>query len=148
MDLLQTLAHLDRVSSTIAHLGSTSRPCLGIVTDNADPEGYLRVKCILSDGQITPWASVCMPWVGIHMDPLPIGATAVLMFADGDPTVPIVLGVLVNSLNPVPGGTGLRLSVPSVSISTESATLGGKEIATLGAKDTRNDTLITKGWGA
>lgn len=139
MDLLNTIVQLERLASSLDHLVGTARPQLGIVIDNNDPLGYQRVRCRLSDGQETPWAMAAMPIAGMFTDPYPIGSTVVLIFIQGDPCQPVVIGVLVNDLNKPVDGQGLRLTV-------DSASLQGKQIATLGAKDSRNDTLVTRGW--
>lgn len=140
MDLVKALVHLEQLTSTISPLATTVRPCLGIVVDNDDPLGYQRVKAMLPDGTETEWASSCMPFYGVYSDPWPIGSTVVLMFAQGDPCNPIVLGGLVNDVNRPPEGQGLKLTMDSVAIQ-------GQQVATVGAVDSRADVLLSKGWG-
>lgn len=51
------------------------------------------------------------------------------------------------SISFICGNVQIKIQNGTIDITgASSVTINGKEIATIGAKDTRNDTLITKGW--
>ncbi len=117
--------------------------------------------------RLTPTKLVSVPLVDI-------GDTVVVSFINGDPNSGVYLGVLNNKPQPpdkettytvstngetkitqtpehislVTGQSSLKLtSDGKLEISgVTSAMINGQQVATIGAKDTHNDTLITKGW--
>ncbi len=68
-------------------------PYRGIVTDNDDPSGLMRIKAHVQEifGEVeTPWASPCVP-PGVRSVP-DVGAIVWIEFEAGDPARPIWMG--------------------------------------------------------
>jgi uncharacterized protein involved in type VI secretion and phage assembly len=135
---------------------------LGIVTDNDDPMGFNRIKVTTGDkGGLseTYWVMCIGAGTGITLPRPLIGSTVVIGYLNGDPHLPVYLGVLHNGLN-VPQATDsvvfevdenkgsivFKVGTTQVVISGEGVSINGKQVAVLGAKDTRNDTLISRGY--
>jgi uncharacterized protein involved in type VI secretion and phage assembly len=108
---------------------------VGIVTDNADPEKFGRVKVQLPalSGEQTFWAPVLVPSAGkergLMMLPVP-GEHVVVAFENGDPSYPYVLGSLFNGkdtpgeeLAVEDGSFGLRSDHKAVIAAQEDITL-------------------------
>jgi hypothetical protein len=176
MSFLDELVTMGRSLDPLANLGSMAMPCLGIVSENEDPDGLCRIKVTLPNGQLTDWVPVVVSGYGIYFDPYPIGTTVLIVFASGEPTKPIATGILVNRLNPPQDGPGTRIlatrvSVTSDQMETTAATvenkvsgsistmaptvkhtgassyqINSKEVVVLGGKDTDNDTINYRGY--
>jgi Type VI secretion system/phage-baseplate injector OB domain len=131
---------------------------LGIVTANDDPMGLNRIKVTTGDkGGLseTYWVMCLGTGYGITLPRPRIGSTVVLGFLNADPHLPVYLGVLHNGLN-VPQGTDsvimevdsevgsiiFKVGSTQVTISDLGVTINGKQVAVVGAKDSRNDTII------
>ena len=135
-NFIQAILNLERQAQALGEFeGKVPAIALGTVTDTADPLGWHRVKASLPGGE-TDWLWACYP-PGLSLPIPPIGATVVIAFVGGNPHTGVVLGVLVNQRNP-PAGDGLA-------VLTQDASIADRQIATVGAKDTRNDTLVTPG---
>jgi hypothetical protein len=148
----------------------------GVVIDNQDPLGLGRVKCIdaTKGGKTTTdWLFRILPLPGFT-PPLPsVGDTVLMGFIENDPHRGVYLGSLQNLVNPslntgqaltlkigdvivnidpsgavvIGGATGLQINSSNVEfIGASSVTINGKEIVTLGGRDTRGDTINQKGW--
>lgn len=141
---------------------------LGIVLDNEDPSNYGRVKAtVASLGAkfVTDWLLRLVPLPSAS-NPVPnIGDTIVIGYLDGDPHQGVYLGVVQNALNPVLAGADslalvvgnsqisvmpdtIQLAVEDMvlTISNTGVTLNGQDLVTIGARDTRNDTIVTRGY--
>lgn len=137
--------------------------------------GRLRAMLAPKGGNsLTDWLTRVMPWYGLSAPYLNLGDTILVAFVDGDPHKGYYLGVLQNIVNPaydpdkllytfggsqlaidsqgsltfVTGGCKLNITkTGSVSFTgVKNFTINGKQVATLGAKDTDQDTLVSKGW--
>lgn len=153
--------------------GRSMSLCLGIIANTADPYGIGRVQVTLSahgGKSLSPWYQRMVPLDNLYPPDLLIGRTAVCGYIDGNPNIGVVLGVLVNDVNklqePQPqnfnyyvGQTSICLEPDNgvtikvgnsmvVVITPDTVKICGKDVTTLGAKDTSNDTLITKGYSA
>lgn len=148
----------------------------GIVSTTDDPLFLGRIQCLdASKGgkSATDWLYRILPFPSFSPPLPPVGTTVLMGFIDGDPHLGIYFGSLQNLTNPTLNtGKDLVINVGSVSISVSpdgsltitgvtnlnidvsnfsltgatSVTINGSQVATLGAKDTHNDTLVTKGW--
>ena len=146
MSFLEDLAATRSRMDEIKHLSGTAYPALGIVVENEDPLELLRVKVTYANGQTSDWCPMMAPCFGVYPEPVPIGSTVALAFITGDPASPIVLGVLVNKLNPPPTeGSGLRIT-RDLAFQGKSIDIHGQQVATIGAVDSRGDGLVTTGW--
>lgn len=131
---------------------------LGICYDTSDPLQLGRIRVLEpSKGAKTysDWLYRYQPFSNLST-PVPTpGSTVVYMYVDGDPHEGLYLGVIHNKLNPVTSEE-FKLNVGNVSIEITGSTLNisgvtdvtinDKSISVVGAKDTRGDTLVTKGW--
>ena len=123
---------------------------------------------------LSDWLVRCVPFGGITFPVPKLNDTFLGGYVDSDPHKGIYFGSLVNQLNPplVSDATSLAIQVGQVTIQIHpdgslnlqgvtnlsvdgqnisftnvgSFSLNGKQVATLGAKDTRGDTLVQKGW--
>ncbi len=148
----------------------------GIVSVTDDPLGLGRIQCLdASKGgrSNTNWLYRSLPFSSFS-PPLPLAGETVLMgFIDGDPHQGVYFGSMQNLRNPVinsgddlvikvgsvivtvkpegnmeiTGVTGLTMAAESVEFTqATSVTINGSQVCTVGAMDSRNDTLVTKGW--
>jgi Type VI secretion system/phage-baseplate injector OB domain len=135
---------------------------LGIVTANDDPLGLNRIKVTTGDkGGLseTYWVMCVGAGTGITLPRPTLGSTVVIGFLNADPHSPVYLGVLHNGLN-VPQGTDsvvidvdpalgsiiLKVGSTQLVISDLGVTINGKQVAVVGAKDSRNDTIVLRGY--
>lgn len=123
---------------------------------------------------LTDWLVRAMPWYGLSVPVLSLGDTVVVAFIDGDPHHGVYLGVIQNAANPTSGSDrwvyttansqtaitvdgSMSHTVGSTIFSIDASgnvsftgvnsfTINGKEVAVVGAKDTRDDTLINRGY--
>ena len=133
----------------------------GIVSSIEEPLGFGRVQCFdASKGgkSTTDWLFRVLPMPGFS-PPLPsVGHTVLLGFIDGDPHKGCYFGNIQNAVNPtLNSGQDLVMTIGNTTITitpegainiigVSSVTINGKEVATIGALDTGNDTLTTRGW--
>lgn len=133
----------------------------GIVASVDDPLGLGRIQCLdaaKGGKSLTDWLHRVLPFPG-YSAPLPQpGQTVLIGYIDGDPHQGIYWGVLQNLVNPVINqGDNLVITVGSVTLQispdgsvdlsgVDRVTINGKQVTTLGAKDSDGDTLVQKGW--
>jgi hypothetical protein len=135
---------------------------LGIVTANDDPIGLNRIKVTTGDkGGLseTYWVMSIGAGAGITLPRPTLGSTVVIGFLNADPHLPVYLGVLHNGLNvpqatdsvvmevdPALGSIIFKVGTTQVIISDLGVTINGNQVAVVGAKDSRNDTIILRGY--
>jgi hypothetical protein len=135
---------------------------LGIVTANDDPIGLNRIKVTTGDkGGLseTYWVMCIGSGTGITLPRPTLGSTVVIGFLNADPHLPVYLGVLHNGLNvpqatdsvvmevdPALGSIIFKVGTTQVIISDLGVTINGKQVAVVGAKDSRNDTIVLRGY--
>lgn len=157
----ETIYKASVTSNQLADLaGRVIGLALGIVSTNSDPDSLARIKVWEpSKGAKaeTDWLYRVQPMSYISTPVPMVGQTVALGFIDGNPHQGVYLGTLQNFTNNVLGNpdqlvlmvgdTKLVISAGSIAITgVTSISINGKEVATLGARDSRNDSLITKGW--
>lgn len=137
--------------------------------------GQIRVMMPSKGGKtISDWLQRLMPWYGLSVPDLSVGDTVVVAFIDGNPHQGVYLGVLQNIVNPAYDGDRLLYNIGGSQLSLDnqgtlsfvtdscqmtitrqgavefsgvtSFKINGKQVATLGAKDSDGDSLVTKGW--
>ena len=167
MDLFKALAQGSQASQVTSELASRAYGLqLAVVVSTDDPMSQGRVQVALPDkgGRYTSdWLWRLTGWSGSSPQVPNLGDTVVVGFLNGDKHQGVYLGVLQNLVNPATsndtwtfsiGSTtltidsdGVTIDSPKVTLTSQtSVSIEGKEVATLGAKDTRNDTLVTRGW--
>jgi Type VI secretion system/phage-baseplate injector OB domain len=132
-----------------------------IVADIDDPLNLNRIKVLepaKGARSTSDWLFSISPLFGLSLPVPPIGTTVLVSYIDGNPHHGVYLGAVVNIKNkPSSDRNVLRLALGDlvVTLTPEGAldfngvtsfTINGKEVATVGAKDSRNDTLTTKGY--
>jgi uncharacterized protein involved in type VI secretion and phage assembly len=67
---------------------------IGVVVNAFDPQGKGRaqVRVASVSGDVSSWAPVCRPFGGGTPAAPQIGASVVVVFENGDPDYPIILG--------------------------------------------------------
>lgn len=149
---------------------------LAIVADVDDPVQLGRIRVFLPSkgtSSTSDWLQRITPSPKLSAPLLSVGDTVVVGFFDGDTHQGCYLGVLNNVVNPVAassdslvvvvkdsallvqpnsisltvGGSTFVLSDGAISVSgVSSFQVNGKEVATVGAKDSRGDTIVSRGW--
>lgn len=160
MNIFETLYKASVTSQELSNLsGRVLGLALGIVSSTDDPEQLARIRI----WEPAKGAKVESNWLyrvqpmSFLSTPLPlVGHTVAVGYIDGNPHEGIYLGTLQNLINPSGSPEELVLTVGDTRLVVRSGaievtgvtslTVNGKEITTLGAKDTRSDTLVTKGW--
>lgn len=147
----------------------------GIVASTDDPLNLQRVQVYdqAKGGQYkSDWLMRGLPF-GNFSPPMPAaGELVVFGYIDDNPHKGCYLGLIVNNQNkPVGpdsdltlllGGTRIAvkldgtvvieaqgkvsITAPEIAFSTQLATIGGKDIATVGAVDSAGHTLVQRGW--
>lgn len=166
--IFSTLAEATRLSKELKGLaGRTFGLQLGIVTQRLPDDPYHRIKATvaaLGAKFETDWLLHVTPAYGVSFPAPNPGDTVVILYEDGDTHKGYYLGLLLNAVNPGTspdvltvnvGNSALQMSKDAIAlsvggtalvISDGSVTVNGQEVTTLGAEDTRGDTLINKGW--
>jgi hypothetical protein len=92
-----------------------------------------------------------------------VGQTVAVLFVDGNPHSGVYMGPIHNLLNPhgavdtlmVQVGSAQILMAPDgaiavigtdINIQADNVAINGKQVATVGAPDTRGDNLTARGW--
>ena len=144
---------------------------LGVITNTNDPQGNNRLQVNLAaDGgrSTSPWYYRMVSLDNQYPPAFLLGRTAVCAYVDGNPNIGVVLGVLLNDVNklatPQPtqfnyfvGDTSLSLDPDqgvtikvgpymTVVITPTTVSINGQDVTVLGGKDSRNDTLVYKGY--
>lgn len=161
MDFFDHLLAAKQTSEQLQGLvGGYHGTLLGVVTDTADPLKLGRVRVTLpSKGakSESDWLLKGTPCYGLSL-PLPsIGDTVEVCFINGDPHKGLYSGLIHNQVNPYGPSDRLvfKLGQTTVDIGPDgsvafsgvsSFTINGKEVAVVGADDSRGDSLITKGY--
>jgi hypothetical protein len=156
MELFEAIAQANR-----NNMGRIQGCQYAIVSDNQDPLGLGRVQAYepaKGAKSSTDWLFRILPMYGLT-PPVPrVGDTVLIGYVDADPHKGVYWGLVVNAVNPPVGqannltvniGTTLIAITPDGQIDISGVTsvaINGKQVATLGAKDSRNDTLVEKGW--
>ena len=135
---------------------------LGVVTRNDDPTGQHRVRATLAEhgGQTeTDWLWRLQPFPFLST-PLPVpGQTIAILNVEGNPNTGVYIGIIQNKTNPLiaeyEDGVAFQFGQAQIWIrdsgaieilSATSISINGQEVATVGAIDSRGDTIVSKGW--
>lgn len=170
MDLFDYIIRVNAESSESAGVQ------YGIVADVNDPLNLQRVQVYdqAKGGKFkSDWLMRGLPYTGFSPPVPKLGDLVVFGYIGNDPHLGCYFGLIVNLENkPVGsdtdltialGGTEVAIKIDGsvkvrargpVSIDSEteialtapSVTIAGKQVATVGATDSRGDTLVTKGW--
>lgn len=134
---------------------------LGIVTATDDPLELHRIKVTTGDkGGLTEsyWVYATCYAPGVTLPPPKLGDTVILGYLDGNPHQPVYLGLLHNTVNPPAQVDGIvfdlgleqtmtfRVGGNVMVFSKTGITINSRQVAVVGATDSRGDTLVTKGW--
>ena len=133
---------------------------LAIVADTNDPMLLGRIQVSLPEkaGRYqSDWLYRLVPWSGSSPQVPQVGETVVIGFLDGNKHKGVYLGILQNLLNPASANDVWTATFAGANITIDaqgaiaitgatSVTINGLEVATVTAKDSRNDTLVNKGW--
>lgn len=158
MDFLTAIAQYQRHSDDYNDLLSRV-PSLtyGVVIDTNDPEGLRRLRCkVPNQGTgLTDWLYYITP-LGIFPALPEVGTTVLIGYIDGSVHNGAVIGIVNNTLHTVNtvSNTVIRngdstielLEDGTINITAKNVTINGKSITTVGARDSRNDTIVTKGY--
>lgn len=169
-NIFSAIAKAEQLSQLADDLqGKSYGLSLAVVIDTQDPLALGRIKVLLpSKGAKTAsdWLARMTPSVALSVPPVLLGDTVVVGFFDGMVSNGVYLGVLNNLVNlpqlaeetlVISPKAALKVTVGDVSISLDvqgnldisgvsSVSINNKQVATVGARDTHGDTLVSKGW--